>query len=142
MKTVLYILIILVFQLGFGQQTENDSIEEELTITSTHWITKNCSDIENSYENNECVRNEINRFINRKFDFPENIRKGKYTIPVNIAVDKKGKILKIKARGENTMLNSELERVLKMFPVELKLIDQNGIAYEHSGNIRFYINIE
>lgn len=142
MKTVLYILVILVFQLSFGQQTENDSIEEELTITSTHWITENCSDIENSYENNQCVRNEINRFINRKFDFPENIRKGKYTVPVNIAVDKKGEILRIKARGESAMLNSELERVLKMFPSELKLIDKNGIAYEHSGVFRFFINIE
>jgi hypothetical protein len=142
MKTVLYILIILVFKLSFGQQIENDFVEDELTITSTHWITENCSDIENSYENNECVRNEINRFINRNFDFPKNIRKGKYTIPVNIAVDKKGKIIKIKARSENKMLNSELERVLKLFPTELKLVDQNGVAYEHSGIIRFYINIE
>jgi hypothetical protein len=142
MKTVLYILIILVFQLSFGQQTENDSIEEGLSITSTHWITKNCSDIENTYENNECVRNEINKFINRKFDFPDNMKKGKYIIPVNIAVDKKGKIKKIKARGENTLLNSELERVIKLFPTELKLIDQNGVAHEHSGSIRFYINID
>ncbi|MAB48935.1 MAG: hypothetical protein CMC05_09920 [Flavobacteriaceae bacterium] len=141
MKTALYILIFLAFELGFGQQTDKDS-EENLTVTSTNWITENCSDLENVYENNECVRNEINKFINRKFNFPEDIKKGNYTIPVNIAVDQKGIIKKINARGENAKLNSELERVISLFPNKLKLIDQNGVVYEHSGIFRFYINVE
>lgn len=141
MKTALYILIILAFELGFGQQNDKNS-EENLTIISTHWITENCSDLENVYENNECVRDEINKFINRKFNFPENIRKGNYTIPVNIAVDRKGIIKKVNARGENIKLNSELERVISLFPNRLKLTDQKGVAYEHSGIFRFYINVE
>tara|TARA_B100001057_G_scaffold484217_2_gene562025 strand:- start:27524 stop:27949 length:426 start_codon:yes stop_codon:yes gene_type:complete len=141
MKTTLFILLILTFELGFGQQTDKDSADKP-KVTSTRWITENCSDLQNIYRNNKCAENELNKFVNRKINLPEKLKKGKHEVTVNIAVDKNGTITNVKSKSQNNQLNSEFERVIKLFPEKLKLVDQNGIANDHSGFVRFYIIVE
>jgi len=128
MNKLLYIIAILIFGLSYGQE------KKELNLVSTHWITKKCSDLKNKYENDLCVRQELNQYLNKNINWSltDNLKKGSYKIRASLMVEKNGKISKVKAKSQYKELNNEIEKILINFQDKINLVDQNGKSYKNN----------
>ena len=129
--------------MSYGQdETELD--KEKLVVKATHWITDSCSDLDNLYENDLCVRNEINQFLrkNLKWSLEDNLPKGNYEIRMYLVVEKDGEISKVTAKSDYPELNKELERILMLFQNRVRLVDQNGKPYKNNLIFPLKFNVE
>lgn len=133
MKKLISIIILLVFGLSSGQnKTEND--DKLLAVKTIHWITENCSDLTNEYDNSLCVRNEINTFVNRNFNWSvqDNLSNGDYIVRIYMTIEKDGKISNIITKSDYAELNNELEKTLILFQNRINCVDQNGKYYKNT----------
>ena len=119
--------------MSYGQ-IDTELGNENLIVKSTHWITDKCSDLDNQYENNICVRKEINQFVikNLKWSLEDNLPNGDYEIRIYLMIEKDGGISKVTAKSEYSELNNELEKIIILFPNRIKLVDQNEKAYKNN----------
>ena len=122
--------------MSFGQ----NGIElnnENLIVKSNHWISDRCSDLDNQYENDLCVRKEISEFINKnlKWSLEDKLPSGDYEIRIYLTIEEDGGISEVIFKSEYSELNNELEKTLMLFQNRLKLVDKNGKA--HMGNLFF-----
>jgi hypothetical protein len=126
--------------MSFGQnESENDV--EDVSVKKMYWITESCSDLTNQYENNSCVRNEINRFINinLKWSIQDNLPNGDYEVRIQLMIEKDGEISNIIIKSDYAELNDELKKTLTLFQNQIKFVDQYGISYKYT--LSFPINI-
>ncbi len=123
----------MIFGISYGQK-ETELNNEQLVVKATHWITDKCSDLNNRYENDLCVKKEIFEFVNKKLNWTltDSFPKGIYEIRMNLVVEQNGEISKVVAKSEYDVLNKELEKILMLYPNQVKLIDQNGKAYKNN----------
>ncbi|WP_157810943.1 hypothetical protein [Nonlabens sp. MB-3u-79] len=142
MKKIVSIIILLVFGMSFGQN-KNENDVEELDVKTFRWITENCSDLNNPYENDLCIKNEINKFINKnlKWSITENLPNGNYEVRIYLTIEKDGKIFKIIAKSDYEELNNELKNTLMLFQNRIKFVDENKNAYKNTLSFPITINV-
>lgn len=131
MKKMLSIIAILICGFSYGQN-EIEKSNDKIKLISTHWITSKCSDLENQYENNLCIRRELYRFTQKKINWSliHKLQKDNYKIQLTLRVEKNGEISKVTANSEYEKLNKEIERIFMKFQDRIKLVDKNGKRYE------------
>ena len=141
LRKILFLLPILVFEFSFGQKIESSPVQEKNTNSPMYWTTDNCSDIENVFLNSQCVNKELNGYLLRNAVFPEYLSSGFYYVSMKVTVDKKGNLTGVVGYNGEESLYSEIERVLKLYPNHLYLVDNNGNFLDDSGLMRFRIEI-
>ena len=143
MKKLTSIIILLIFGLSYGQN-ETELNDKKLIVRSTHWVTEKCSDLNNQYENDLCVRKEINNFVikNLKWSIEDNLSNGDYEIRIHLTIEEDGGISKVLAKSEYSKLNNELEKTLMLFQNRVKLVDQNGKAHKNTLSFPLKFSVE
>lgn len=139
MKLLIFYLF-LFLSTSLHSQTINK--EKSFELIEEYLITDKCKDIIGTIDRNECVRNELNNFFNKNFDFDllEDLPKGNYKSSIKFHINKDQEIIEVIVDSKQEILKEELTRIIKLLPDNFKLKNDEEEITE--GDFRFPIFIK
>lgn len=123
MKKFLILIIVSVFQLGFGQKTEEveEVADVPFVVIENVPIYPGCEDQPTNSAKKKCMSNKLAKLVMRKFNTSISdglgLPDGLVSIYVTFKIDKEGKVADVKVRAPHKKLKEEAIRIVSQIPI-------------------------
>lgn len=98
---------------------QNQNIEVPFNVIDEVPTLKDCKGLTTNLERKRCLSTFVSKFVNDNFNknITDSLKlKGKQRIFTSFKIDKQGKVIAVKARANNSVLEQEAIRVIKRLP--------------------------